>query len=354
MNCDIQRDSSPFVSVLIPVYKEPRVLRELLQSLTKDGYLNKEIIVVADEPSLDVINVLHEFKNKIKFKINEKRVGKVNALNMAINMSRGELLVFLDNDVIPCGNSFISKVVDEMQKADIGEIKKEVVIDSFISKMVYFDYLAYNYGNLRFSKDIGLCVGFNGAAFAIWRDAFKRLGGFRRGLAEDLDLATRSFLEGMSFRFINSVKVLNKAPSSFKEWIRQRRRWAIGIGVWLKRYRKGLIRLSDLKLTTTIISLLTLYPSSVLILPFMLFPIFVAQPFLISIIATSMMPLVLLSVFYYYFRKISLSLKFNIYFKNFVIYYFIYSPLWLIITIIGIVKGLMLKTAEINLEDWII
>ncbi|RLE85231.1 MAG: hypothetical protein DRJ41_01625 [Thermoprotei archaeon] len=351
------KSPKPLVSILIPVYKEPRVLGELLDLLAIDEYPSKEIIIVADEPSPEVIKIIskfeHKLKDKIKFKVNERRVGKVNALNTAAKMARGDLLLFLDNDVIPVTPLFISKTVKEMREADIGEIEKEIIQENILSKMVYFDYLAYNYGNIRFYKDLGFCVGFNGAAFAIWKETFTKLEGFKRGLAEDLDLATRSFLLGMSFKFISSARVLNKAPSSFKEWFKQRKRWAIGIGIWLKRYGRHLSKLHNMRPRLILSSLITLYPSSSLVLPFSLYMFlnaFLGIPHAYLVTLAALITLMLL--FYRHYSKIAKELRLRISFPYFVLYYLLYSSLWLLITITGIVKG-VLSDKDLKLEDWV-
>ena len=84
------------------------------------------------------------------------------------------------------------------------------------------------------------CPAVNGAAFAIKRDIFEKVNGFRKVVAEDIDIATRAFLEDCSFAYSHEVEVENEVHSNWKKWFTQRRRWAIGQALWLKDWYKPL------------------------------------------------------------------------------------------------------------------
>ena len=122
-----------------------------------------------------------------------------------------------------------------------------------------------------FSRFLGKCLGFNGAAFAIRREAFNSLGGFRRTICEDLDMGLRSFLKGLKFKFLVDANVYTKAPSSCREWFKQRKRWGWGRPSGSKR---TISAYSELYVNSQkiLLSLLLLFPSlptamSILIIP---------------------------------------------------------------------------------------
>jgi len=100
------------ISVLIPVYKEPKCLEDILSKLTKNKFEEKEIIVVVDgETSESIKEVIDKFSENIKVIENGTRKGKVNSLNDAVNFASGEILLFLDNDVeIPEDMHFLNKI----------------------------------------------------------------------------------------------------------------------------------------------------------------------------------------------------------------------------------------------------
>ena len=64
------------ISVLIPVYRESELLRELLDTLLDQRMERKlyEIIVVIDEPTARSLAVIKKYRGKVKFIVNEKNV----------------------------------------------------------------------------------------------------------------------------------------------------------------------------------------------------------------------------------------------------------------------------------------
>ncbi|NIM46285.1 MAG: glycosyltransferase, partial [Nitrososphaeria archaeon] len=203
----------PKISVLIPVYRESDLLPSLLRGLLNDPYDPKEIIVIIDEPTEKSLDMREELGGDVRFVLNGKRKGKANVLNEAVNESCGDILLFLDADVtLPDPCRLLEVVFEEAKNADLIEIKKTVIRDSILARAVTYDYVGFNSTNWIFSRTLGRCLGFNGAAFAIRREAFEGLGGFRRVISEDLDMGIRSFIGDLEFRYVSRIQVYNKAP----------------------------------------------------------------------------------------------------------------------------------------------
>lgn len=365
------------ISIFIPVYRESDLLEPLIRSLLNDCYKEKEIFVVIDEPTQESIEVSKKFldNNIIHFIFNGIRKGKANVLNEIVKDSKGDIFLFLDADVLLDGrDSLLKTVAKEMENAEIIEIKKGVIRNSFIAKVASYDYLSFSLTNLYFSRKIGRCLGINGAAFAIRRETFEALGGFRRVICEDLDLATRSFINGVRFKFLDNVAVYTKVPSSWKEWFNQRKRWGIGAAFWFKEYfklLKGIIRKYP---GVTFLSLLFIFPA----LPLLLMNLFVPDDFSLKMLYISLIllsaktnillpPMALtsttlstlknffivvgslagyLSVFYFIARR--LNFHFNP--LEFTIFYFIIAPLWLLIVVSSLIK-VYVKPNDIKI-DW--
>jgi glycosyltransferase involved in cell wall biosynthesis len=101
--------NKPFVSIIIPTFKRPQLLRRAIQSCILQNYINFEIIVVDDndpdskERSTTEI-VLNEFlldkliSSKIIYLKHSKNLNGSFARNTGFNNSRGELITFLDDD----------------------------------------------------------------------------------------------------------------------------------------------------------------------------------------------------------------------------------------------------------------
>ena len=357
------------ISIFIPVYKESDHIASVLDELISQN-VSKEIFVTIDEPTEGFLEIINKEKySGVKFIVNKERVGKANALNSAVKLSSGNVLLFLDSDVRMINDpDYLRKVIMDMQHTDILDIKKRVTKDkSFLSKMTYYEYLTFNISSWLSSNYLRKCPAVNGAAFAIRRDTFEKVSGFRTVVAEDIDLATRAFLEDRSFAYTQDVEVKNVVYSDWHKWFTQRRRWAIGQALWLKDWYKQLGRHFVKKPQVFLPSLFFLYPSiSVFFLSavvpslwmynsLLVFSLFlsvkfnIALPvFLLSLGTADILKILLISlsgfamtaaVFYGFARKLGFR---EVKLHELFVYYFFYSSIWMIILFIGHIQVIAL------------
>ena len=248
------------ISIFIPVYRESEQLIAILSRLSSQD-VDKEIVVTVDEPTDAFLEEMEQFSN-VRFLVNRQRVGKVNALNAAVKESTGRVLLFLDADLeLPDDPDFLKKIIAEMHYTDVLDIKKNVKKNSFLSKMAYYEYFSFNISSWLASRYLHKCPAVNGAAFAITKDAFDSVNGFRGVVAEDIDIATRAFLNDSSFAYSDDVEVRNVVFSDWRSWFRQRRRWSIGQALWVKDWYKDLFRKCFKKPQVFLPGLFFLYPS---------------------------------------------------------------------------------------------
>ncbi|MEM2929042.1 MAG: glycosyltransferase [Nitrososphaerota archaeon] len=103
----------PFISFIIPVHNEEKIIKKKILNLYSLNYPKDkiEIIVVNDCSSDNSVNIIQdlmkEFKN-IKLVDMKNRQGKVNAQNEGVRYSKGEYLIFTDADVLLDKNSIIN------------------------------------------------------------------------------------------------------------------------------------------------------------------------------------------------------------------------------------------------------
>lgn len=354
------------VSIFIPVFKESEQLPSLLEKLVGQD-VSKEIIVTADEPTPKFLEEIQKFKD-VTLLVNEKRVGKVNALNSSITHSTGTVLLFLDADVeLDNDPTFLAKIIEKMKSADVLDIKKKVERTSFLAKMAYYEYFTFNISSWIASRYLQKCPATNGAAFAIKRTTFEDVGGFNKVVAEDIDIATRAFLKDHSFAYTSDVEVKNVVFSSWRSWFKQRERWAVGQALWLKDHYKALFNKCIGKPQIFLPAVFFLYPplisfSLTLLLPSSLMSDFftvvswfistklgtVLPIFLVSIPTVDILKSVLIalssfavtSVLFYRFSK---KLGFEFKLHEVFVYYFFYSVLWLAVIFVGYFEVLVLK-----------
>lgn len=349
------------ISIFIPVYKESEQVPSILDKLGSQD-VEKEIFVTVDEPSEGFLEKTKRFSG-VEFIVNAERVGKARALNDAVKLSSGKVLLFLDADIeLPDDPDFLKKIILEMQYVDVLDIKKRVERNSFLSKMAYYEYFTFNVSAWIASEYMRRCPAANGAAFAMKRVAFEKVNGFRSVVSEDLDLTTRAFLADQSFAYTMDVEVKNLVHSNWGTWFRQRRRWAIGQALWTKEWYRELLKHCVKKPQIFLPGLFFLYPSVILVflnlsLPsswaydmfwtaslFMSVKLNFALPvFLVSLFSADLVKSLLISLasfgitaalFFGFSRKLGFKMKIHELF----VYYFFYSLLWMVIMIIGYVQ----------------
>jgi poly-beta-1,6-N-acetyl-D-glucosamine synthase len=357
------------VSIFVPIFKESNQLEGMLNELLPQN-VSKEIFVVVDEPTEAFKQQLKNLEQEnVHIITNPQRMGKANALNSTYQLSTGKVLLFLDADVsIPKDPDYLRKIVMDMQHADVLDIKKKVIKDhSFLSKMAYYEYLTFNISSWIASRFMHKCPAVNGAAFAIKREMFEKIGGFRKVVAEDIDIATRAFLQDSRFAYTKEVEVQNVVHSGWQKWFTQRRRWAIGQALWLKDWYKQLASRFVKKPQVFLPSLFFLYPSVAVfvlsaVIPslwmynsLLFFSLFlsvkfnIALPvFLISLATADMLKVLLISlsgfgltatVFYGFSRKLGFR---EVKLHELFVYYFFYSSIWMLIVLIGHIQVLIL------------
>jgi len=364
----------PRVSVIIPVLRWAKTLEDTLQKLTADPYAEKQVSVAIDEPSPASLALVQRYGRDICFKLSEHRRGKVKAIEDSFAASAGEILIFLYSDTVIRADSIISKTAAEIQGYDMLEMKKGVVTEGLLSNIVYYEYVGFNAANWMLARRMKKTVGVNGAGFAITKVAYEKIGGFRNVVSEDLDLGLRAYLQDLKFRYADDIIVDTFSPSTLKVWWKQRKRWSYGTALWFHDNYRPLL------------SALKKHPGILLTALVMIFPTLLSDIFglafknmsALDIIALAMLtvssrsfPLILAFIPYvalpnifgvglsilvgligYSAIYLGFTLRLGYKFKPhyFLLYYLVYSPVWLVAMIWGLVMVFVRK--ETISIDW--
>ena len=90
-----------FISIIIPVYNHLPELKQALRSIKAQTYKPLEVIIVDDGSVVPVEGQIdrQEFEFEIKF-YTQANLGASAARNAGFNISRGELVIFWDADVV--------------------------------------------------------------------------------------------------------------------------------------------------------------------------------------------------------------------------------------------------------------
>lgn len=112
------------VSICIPAYKRPELMRVCLGSISKQTFTSYEVIITDDSPNNNVERVVNEFKNKIKnlkYYKNKEPMGSPENWNECIKIATGEYVKIIHCDDSLSDESSLCKYVkmlDENPNAD--------------------------------------------------------------------------------------------------------------------------------------------------------------------------------------------------------------------------------------------
>jgi glycosyltransferase involved in cell wall biosynthesis len=106
------------ISVIIPVYNAQDFIGRCLDSILANDFDDYEIIVINDGSKDDSLQILHEYRNQHPDKIrvyDQENQGVAKTRNSGIIYSKGEYIMFVDNDDY-VDREYISTFVEEIEK----------------------------------------------------------------------------------------------------------------------------------------------------------------------------------------------------------------------------------------------
>jgi glycosyltransferase involved in cell wall biosynthesis len=178
------------ISVVIPTFNEEENLRRCIKSLAEQTNDNFEVLV-ADGGSMDNTVEIAE-KNGLKvLDVEKTRPHDVStAKNMGAKYSKGEILFFLDADMVIDANCFEVLQNEYMESEIVGVALK--VLPYYGNKVEKAMYECNNY-LARIANKIGFHELSYFSCHSYRKDVFMSVGGFRKDLyaCEDLDLSLR-------------------------------------------------------------------------------------------------------------------------------------------------------------------
>ena len=104
----------PFVSIIISAYNEEKVIQRKLENIIESTYQNFEVIVANDASTDRTVEIVNNFISMhpaydIRLNTVRNHLGKTNAQDEAVEVARGEILVFSD-----ANSMFKSDAIDEL------------------------------------------------------------------------------------------------------------------------------------------------------------------------------------------------------------------------------------------------
>ncbi|WP_420321456.1 glycosyltransferase family 2 protein [Flagellimonas sp.] len=142
-------DKKPLVSIITINYNESKVTLEMLQSLKGLTYPNVEVIVVDNASPNDNPDVIKEQFPEICLIKSKDNLGFAGGNNLGVKQSKGEYLLFINNDtIVPEG--FIEPLVQTLQKdKTIGMVSPKIKFHWNPELIQYAGYTPMNHWTIR-------------------------------------------------------------------------------------------------------------------------------------------------------------------------------------------------------------
>lgn len=201
------KESTP-ITVIVPVYNGAKFLDQCLTALQSSAYANFDVLVV-DDGSTDESAEIAAGKGAIVMPSERRQSGPAAARNLAAKVARGDILLFIDADVV-VKHDTIGKVAAAFEKypeisALFGSYDDEPAAQNFLSQ---YKNLQHHFVHQTSSSEAST---FWAGLGAVRRDVFNELGGFdcEQFLVpsiEDIELGVRLRQAGHKIRLDKNIQ----------------------------------------------------------------------------------------------------------------------------------------------------
>ena len=215
-----------FFSIIIPLYNRPQEIDELLYTLTKQTYLQFEVLVIEDGSVNDAKDIVSSYSDKLDISYYYKENGGQGfTRNYGFARAKGDYFVVFDSDcLIP--EDYLDTVKDYLLEHQLdayggpdGAHKSFTAIQKAIS---YSMTSPFTTGGIRGNKKhIGQ---FHPRSFnmGLSREVWEKTGGFiLTRLGEDIEFSIRVHSLGFKIGLIPGAIVYHKRRTSFTQFYKQ-------------------------------------------------------------------------------------------------------------------------------------
>lgn len=242
---------APLISVIVPVWNGEDCLARLLDALeAQDASRNAFEVIVADNGSTDQTAAIATARDWVTL-VSEPQPGSYRARNRAMEVAKGEWLLFTDADCVPT-SGWISEAVRLAGTSDHTIIHAGQI--TLFREQGGLQMAALFEEMTSFNQQANLARGYAVTANLLCSQALAReLDGFRADLLSggDVDFCRRAQLAGASLAYAPELTVGHPVRAHLGELIGKRRRvlgglWASKQGQSLRPARLGNRILGDL------------------------------------------------------------------------------------------------------------
>lgn len=229
----------PVYTILLPMYKEPEVVRHLIAGIMEMDYpLEKlDVKILLEEEDAVTYDAVRALRPPANFEIVRVPYSvpktKPKACNYGLLFARGEYLTIYDAEDVPEKDQ-LRKVVAAFRKGPENMICVQAALNYFnsdqnlLTRMFTLEYSYWFDYMLPGIEALGMPIPLGGTSNHFRTEMLRLLGGWDPfNVTEDADLGIRASAHRMWVSTINST-TFEEANSHTGNWIRQRSRWIKG------------------------------------------------------------------------------------------------------------------------------
>lgn len=218
------------LSVIIPIYNAESFLSVLFKCLNENQFNRGDEVLLIDNGSKDSSRLLclEQVKRNpdvYRYFYYAEKAGSYSARNYALDIARGDILVFTDSDCMPT-SQWLSAIRNNIQHGIVlaGKIEIEILHNGLWEN---FDAIAH----LNSEKNAdNYCVAT--ANMAVYREDFFGVGKFEeRFSGGDYEWSQRAKQKGMGIKYMPQVHILHPSRKTFQQILQKEQRIAYGAGV---------------------------------------------------------------------------------------------------------------------------
>lgn len=215
-----------FFSIIIPLYNRPQEIDELLHTLTKQSYLQFEVLIIEDGSKIDAKSIVDSYSDRLDISYYYKEnAGQGFARNYGFERAKGDYFVVFDSDCLIPANYLetVKNYLLEHQLDAYGGPDGAHPSFTPVQKAISYSMTSpFTTGGIRGNKKhIGT---FHPRSFnmGISREVWEKTGGFiLTRLGEDIEFSIRIHSLGFKIGLIPDAVVYHKRRTDLFQFYKQ-------------------------------------------------------------------------------------------------------------------------------------
>lgn len=224
------------VTIGIPAHNEARNIANLLESVLLQNnkfYLLESIVVVCDGCTDETAKIAGQYlKNdkRIKLLDDGKRLGKATRLNQLFTISRSEILILLDADIVLNDTEVINEIVQEFNNNKIALVGGHDIPNpakGFIAKIIIEGINLWS--EVRKEIKAKDCIHkVHGNIYAVHEKLYKKISFPKKIVNDDMFIYLKARELGFKSSFAEKAVIYYQAPDNLTDFYKQAGRFFTG------------------------------------------------------------------------------------------------------------------------------